>query len=766
MNSPRQQKITITPVILAGGGGTRLWPLSTHAQPKQFHQLAGTTSLLQQTLQRFARHGVNGADRPRYAPPLVVTSNRYAAQVRDQARQVGCNNIALLLEPCPRNTAPAIAAAAVWLGGQSSRRGEDATMLVLPADHHIADPAALHAHVAQAMTLACDGALVTFGIVPTRAETGYGYIRQGKPWSNDTDSHGFRVAEFIEKPDRQTAEHYLAQGGFFWNAGIFLFSANAVIRALGDLAPDILGAARSAVAKGQSQHASLTLGAEEFARCPALPIDVAVMEQANNVAVVPATMGWADIGSWEAVAQVVARDSRENFSQGQVLAIDTNRCHLRTDAGLLATVGVSDLVVVRSNDVVLVCQRQNTQATKQAQATVAALRANDVAPGEPLALQAQAERVKAWLGDTALPLWADAGWDAGFDGFHEYLTPQGKPPLGAVKRLRVQARQIFVYARAASLGLAGHRDREQIDTALATMIARGWQAEGGWLHEFTHQGGAHDTRRDAYDHAFVLLSLAWVYRTTGSAQALTWARRTLAYLDAVLADPENGGYFEAAPAQLPRRANPHMHLLEALLALFDATGDYSFLDRASAIVGLFKTRFFDPESGSVGEFFDTKWRPATGPAGRWREPGHNYEWASLLAIYAYKAGEDCSTPIAQLHEFAETRGLAPQTGLAFDQTLEDGTVSDPHHRLWPQTEALRASVLMARHGLPGATGRAAALVDAIFEYFLDPAPAGLWIDRIDQTGKPACGTVPASTLYHLVVAFSAVIEATRPGAAD
>ena len=164
----------------------------------------------------------------------------------------------------------------------------------------------------------------------------------------------------------------------------------------------------------------------------------------------------------------------------------------------------------------------------------------------------------------------------------------------------------------------------------------------------------------------------------------------------------------------------------------------------------------------MGEFFDPDWQPLAGKAGRLREPGHHYEWASLLAIYAFKSGVDCSEAIERLYRFADTHGRAPATGLAFDQTLDDGTVVDPRHRLWPQTEALRAAVLMARAGQPGATARAQELVAAIFKYFLDPMPPGLWIDQIDPAGAPLSATVPASTFYHLLTAFCAVLEAVEP----
>ncbi|MHA1523235.1 MAG: AGE family epimerase/isomerase [Alphaproteobacteria bacterium] len=758
MSSARGNNSAIIPVILAGGGGTRLWPLSTSAAPKQFHAVIGAQTLLEQTLQRVVERDNSKAQNPRYAAPLVITGTRYGTQVRAAAQQAGCAHAQLLLEPTPRNTGPAIAAAALLLAHRAAPE-TDPLMLVLSADHHIADPAALHRCVGKAEALARTGALVTFGIVPQRAETGYGYIRQGA-----AQGAGFEVEGFFEKPDQETAQKYLDQGGYFWNGGIFLFSVSAILAAFEAHAPDILDSASKAIDTGNGKHI-FTLGAGAFARCPALSIDVAVMERAKNVAMVPAQMGWADIGSWSAVAQIAPRDGQNNSTKGQVLAIDATGCHGRTDAGLLALVGVSDLVVVRAGDVVLVTASENGQAAKQAQTRVAKLRAGDVAPSEPLDLQRQAARIKTWM-QAALPLWADAGWDAGFGGFHEYLTLTGQPPEGATTRLRVQARQIFVYSKVAAMaGVGGAGDDERFvglaQTALENMQARGWQAEGGWVHSFLANGDPHDTQRDTYDHAFVLLCLAWAYRATGDADILVWARRTLAYLDAVLADPLHGGYFEAVPDQSPRRANPHMHLLEAMLALFDATGDFTFLDRASEIVALFNRCFHDRKTGSVAEFFDRDWRPAPGQSGQVREPGHNYEWASLLAIYAYKSGVDCTETIAQLFEFAEILGLAPHTGLAFDQILDDGTVSDPNHRLWPQTEALRAAVLMARTGHPNATARAARLVDTIFEIFLDPMPAGLWIDQVDAAGKPISQTVPASTFYHLLTAFSAVLEAVE-----
>lgn len=333
---------SITPVILTGGSGTRLWPLSRAARPKQFLALTGESSMLEQTIAR-----AGGA---RFGAPLLVGG---AAQ-EDVLQLLAGSDAAIILEPEARNTAPAIALAALVLPPETP-------MLVMPSDQVIADVSAFEAAVEHAATLAARGWLVTFGIAPTGPETGYGYIQQGEA----LDEHGFRAARFVEKPDRETAQGFLHEGGYHWNGGIFLFTAGRFLDALETHAPDILAAARAAYQAGHRDGAVHRPAAAAFAKAPATSIDYAVMEKAERVAVVPVSMGWSDVGSWDALHEISARDGSGNALSGDIVAIDTANSLVRSDGIKVTAVGVEDLIVVATKDAVLVMPRGESQRVKE-----------------------------------------------------------------------------------------------------------------------------------------------------------------------------------------------------------------------------------------------------------------------------------------------------------------------------------------------------------------------------------------------------------------
>ena len=346
----------VTPVILSGGAGTRLWPLSVAERPKQFIALAGEASLLQRTALRFS-------DRARFEAPIVVASLGHEEMIAAQLGEAGIAPGLLILEPCPRNTAAAIALAALSCA-------EDDLLIVLPSDHVIENEAAFHAAIQAAVPFAAEDWLVTFGIAPDRPETGYGYIRRGEPLGRGV----FRADAFVEKPDRATAERYLAEGGYDWNGGIFLFRSAAFLRALEEYAPEILAAARAAIA-AQEENGDRRLPDQAcFARSPALSIDVAVMERSSRVAVAPAAMGWSDIGSWDALYDLGPRDEAGNAIDGEGLALDSENCLIRSDGPAVVAVGVRDLIVVASGDGVLVVPRGESQRVKEALDALAARR--------------------------------------------------------------------------------------------------------------------------------------------------------------------------------------------------------------------------------------------------------------------------------------------------------------------------------------------------------------------------------------------------------
>jgi mannose-1-phosphate guanylyltransferase/mannose-6-phosphate isomerase len=342
----------IYPVILSGGSGTRLWPMSRSLYPKQLLALFGKTSLLQETAQRIV-------ERPGFAPPLIVANEEHRFIIAEQLRAIGAAPAALLLEPVGRNTAPAAAVAALRIADSDP----DGLMLVMPSDHAIADPAAFHQAVERAAAAARTGLLVTFGITPERAETGYGYIAGGAPIAGC--DRAFAVKGFVEKPDTAQAERYVTAGDHFWNSGIFLFPVGLYLAELDRLRPDMLAACKKALAAAKSDADFVRLDKAAFAECPADSIDYAVMEHTGRAAVVPVGMGWSDLGSWDALWEMSAKDERGNSLAGNVIAEDTGNCYLRSDAGLVAAIGVEDLVVVATDDAVMVAPRNRTQEVKQ-----------------------------------------------------------------------------------------------------------------------------------------------------------------------------------------------------------------------------------------------------------------------------------------------------------------------------------------------------------------------------------------------------------------
>ena len=352
-SSSSASSIALVPVILCGGTGTRLWPLSRASYPKQYWPLAGTGehTLLQQTQQRLA--GLPGL-----GSPLLICNEDHRFIVAEQLRQIGVEPQAILLEPVGRNTAPAVAVAAL----QATAHGEDPLLLVLAADHVIRDAATFRATVTAGMAAAEAGQLVTFGIVPTAPETGYGYIEAAQSLLGANEP--VPIARFVEKPDRATAEQFLATGRFTWNSGMFLFKASAILAELERLAPEVVSACRSSLEHDSADLDFLRLEREAFASCPSVALDVAVMERTDRGAVLPLEAGWSDVGSWSALWETADQDSDGNVLRGRVISEGSSNCYLRSEHRLVVGLGVEDLVVVETDDVVLVAHRDRAQEVK------------------------------------------------------------------------------------------------------------------------------------------------------------------------------------------------------------------------------------------------------------------------------------------------------------------------------------------------------------------------------------------------------------------
>lgn len=340
----------IYPVILSGGSGTRLWPLSRAVLPKQLLPLVSDRTMLQETALRL--HGLE-----QIQAPLVVCGNDHRFLVAEQMREVGITPLGILLEPIGRNTAPAVAAAAHYLRAIDP----EAVMLVLPADHVIKDVEGFNNAIRHATAMVEQGALATFGIVPTGPETGYGYIRSG---AAAAAPHCFAVDSFVEKPDRAKAQSFVDAGNYYWNSGMFLFRADVYLAELQKFAPAIAQATATAVGKDYRDLDFCRLDEASFTACPSDSIDYAVMEHTKHAIVVPADIGWSDVGSWSALWEVQQQDRQGNVTRGDVYLDDVSGSLVRAESRIVAVIGVKDLVVVETNDAVLVAHKDQVQRVK------------------------------------------------------------------------------------------------------------------------------------------------------------------------------------------------------------------------------------------------------------------------------------------------------------------------------------------------------------------------------------------------------------------
>jgi mannose-1-phosphate guanylyltransferase/mannose-1-phosphate guanylyltransferase/mannose-6-phosphate isomerase len=341
----------ITPVLLSGGSGTRLWPMSRALHPKQLQALGGEHTMLQETALRLSG--------PDFAAPMVVCNDEHRFTIAAQLQSVGLTPQSIVLEPKGRNTAPAAAVAALTL----SEKSPDALMLLAASDHVIDDVRAFHIAVRIAAKAASEGYLVSIGVMPTRPETGYGYIDRGEELS--AAQGAFAVKRFVEKPDRATAECFVSSGTYLWNASIFLFKAHTYLEELKRYGPDVLAQAQEALRLGRRDLDFLRLDHDAFAKCPSISIDYAVMERTSRAAVVPADIGWSDVGSWSVLWERGSKDADGNVTTGDVIIEDGKGNLIRSDSRLVAALGVENLVIIATSDAVLVAARERDQDVKR-----------------------------------------------------------------------------------------------------------------------------------------------------------------------------------------------------------------------------------------------------------------------------------------------------------------------------------------------------------------------------------------------------------------
>ena len=737
----------IVSFVMSGGVGSRLWPVSREDNPKQFHDLSGAGSMLVRTVRRLK------ARTEGQVPVYLIAAERHADRLRADLAGIDPGGGAIF-EPAGRNTAAAVAIAAL----ETLRQHGDELVLVVPSDHEISTDAQFWQSIDRGMAAAREGRLVVFGVRPAHPETGYGYIEVENGSGKDVHA----VVRFVEKPDLETAKNYLAAGSFFWNTGIFLFRASAMRAAFLEHRPEIWEQAELASQTATRDLSGTYLPLEPYLAIPSVSIDYAIMEHARDIAMVPARFSWNDLGSWQSLLEISPTDEDGNVLIGDVVAIDCTRSYLRSQGRLLSVIGLKDVAIVATPDATFVAPVAESQNVKRIveQLEKTGRLETRFTPSHDRVLTPGAwrRRVSHWLFEETLPLWSKAGVDERNGGFHEALGFDGAP-LMKPKRMRTMARQLYAFSVAKLRGWDGPADA--IIAHGLDFMQRGRTQRGGWARTLNVDGSIADPVEDAYDHACVLLALAYAHRAA-SPHALRLGQESFVFLDDHLEDQRLTGFMESSHGAELRRSNPHMHLLEAFLAWHKATGERVYLRRAARVVDLFRSHFFDPDSWTLGEYFQDSWAPAAGERGQWTEPGHHFEWASLLVEFALASGQQDLVPYARkLYASAIANGLNRSTGLAYGAVSRAGLPLDLVSRSWPQAEVIKAALALDGTGGPDLKPEVEARVGRLFRWHIDPAPLGLWVDRIDEKGRAVAAEVPASIFYHLVTALMHYLDRTE-----
>jgi mannose/cellobiose epimerase-like protein (N-acyl-D-glucosamine 2-epimerase family) len=371
--------------------------------------------------------------------------------------------------------------------------------------------------------------------------------------------------------------------------------------------------------------------------------------------------------------------------------------------------------------------------------------------------QIRFSEVRHWLFDKALPFWSRNGLDASGLGFNEQLDCEGRSTNLPYKRMRAQARQVYVYSHAYLMGW----DPKALDYAKVGydfITEHGWLAQGGWAKCLGREGGIVDDTLDLYDNAFVMFALAWYFKATGNIEAIELAHYTLDNIYEKLARPDGRGFYEADKKGQYRLQNPHMHYLEAMLALYDATDDERFKTEASKTAALFLSTFYESETQTLAEYYDDNWERAQGTAGKLVEPGHHFEWVWLLFQTEQATGNKYITSTKGLFDFAYRHGYNSESGITVDVILNDGTPYDSRARTWPQTEALKAHLARAEHTDHVDLEAIAQITNLLLDQYLVHEQEGAWRDQFDEHGNACTTTIPSSTFYHVFLAFSELLR--------
>jgi mannose-1-phosphate guanylyltransferase/mannose-6-phosphate isomerase len=717
--------VTVYPVIMCGGSGTRLWPASRPALPKQFLPLLGALSSFQETVRRVAQ--IPGAE-----APLVIAGEKHRDLILRQLEALQAD-ACLLLEPEARDSAAAIAAAAAWV----EQRDPKAVAVVVSADHHVPDAVAFGAAIGQTLEAARAGSIVTLGVKPTEPATAYGYICAASAAAAVKP-----VQSFVEKPDMERAQAYMDQG-YLWNSGYFVATAETLLGELKAFAPEVTAAARDGVAHARGEAQVRTLG-PAFRDAPKISIDYAVMEKTRRAAVLPVDFAWSDLGAWDAVWAASEKDPHGNSLSPGAQAVSAKDVLVRAPQGVhVAVVGVDKVAVIVEDDAVLVCKLEDSQSVKGVAAS-----APTGARSALASLTEAAAWYEHWLSTAALPLWATLGVDPANGGFREGLTLEGGPH-DPYRRARVQARQAFVYAAAAKAGLPGPW-LPVAERGLGFLMEHGRRPDGLIVSRLTPSGDVADGTARLYEQDFAMLALAALHEAAPARRQLEGEAVDIRTALQALRHPA-GGFREAG--EHPFQANAHMHLFETCLEWEAAGGDGGWTALADEIAELALTRFIDPETGVLQEYFDADWRPITGEAGL-IEPGHHFEWAWLLERWGVRRGEARACSAARrLFELGK-RGVDADREVAVNALWGDLSVRDGAARLWPQTEYLKAALIL------GEDAEALTACRGLARYLAVPT-RGAWRDRMRPDGGFVDEPAPASSFYHVMVALLELFAAVR-----
>lgn len=721
--------MAIYPVIMCGGAGTRLWPASRPTRPKQFLNLTGRASLFQDTARRVSPLARDGGSL------VIVCGLSHRQSVATQLAEIGLSAV-ILLEPEARDSAPAMAAAAAWIAG----RDADGVAVYVASDHHLPDAEAFCNAAFQAAAAALDRpCILTLGVKPTEPSSAYGYIKA-------VGSGLAPVEAFVEKPTPEAAVGFIA-AGYLWNSGNFVVRAQTLLDELARHEPGVGEAAIRSLAEA-TDGPVIALG-DAFRSAPKVSIDYAVMEKTTSAWVLPVDFAWSDLGAWDSVAATGAG--------GQGLAIHEGEgaCYVRVADGMVvATVGVRDLAVIAEQDAVLVCDLAASQKVKSVVDRLRSLAPEFLShrPVDP-PVQPDFDSLRSWLMLRALPFWTSFGVDD-LGRFAEVLDAEGRD-VADFKRARVPARQIYVLAAAGKLGWRG-RWRSALEQGLDRYWADFARPEGDVRAKVSSDGRPLDDEPYLYDQAFALLALASAKGAGVQPQICAErAERLRLRLDdrRVVA----GGWREAGDR--PFQANAHMHLLEASLAWEALEPDGPWRAMADEIVALALGRFIDPATGTLSEFFTHDWSgppPGEAPV---VEPGHQFEWAWLLVRYGLARDDAASIATARRLYGWGTRGVWGNLGVVCDELSSDLPMASDRARLWPQTEWLKAALILssACPHEPSYRADEARAREALSRYL---TVDGRWRDKLSYDGRFSQEAAPASSFYHIMAAFEQMSAAS------